>query len=310
MLFIIIASIILFSIMGVGFYLIHKEIKKSEVKFSGNKFKTSTSVQEELGFEEIRNGILALGNHRYRLVIEVFAVNYRLQSEIEQDRIESGFNQFINSLSWPVQIHIQSRKLDMSDLINKQNSKISRVVDKYPQLKHYAESYINNISNLPEFIGTNVVKRNYIIIGYDGVGSLAKLTDDEKFNEAARELSNRMTTITDGLKRIGVKCKPLNSLELAELLFSTWNKDRVGHENKIISGESFNTAVKGIYDYIPPKTTEEKAWDILLGLETMINNDEENGENPVLGQIIAAINNLKKTADNETDPVISKSIPA
>lgn len=303
----IILGIFVFVAIGVVGWLIFKELKKSEMKFSGSKNATTKSVQEELGFKDIRSGIIDLGNHCYRLVCEVGAINYRLRSETEQETIELRFNQFVTSLSWPIQIYIQSRKLDNTDLVNNERLLVEQTISEFPQLKDYAEKHLDNLTDLPKFIGTNIIKKNYIIIPYDGVGALEKLTDEEKYEEAIRELSNRMSTIMDGLKRIGIICRPLDSLQLAELLFTTFNRDRIGQHKAILTGDLMELSVKSIFNYAPPISLEDKVHDILTGLETYIKT-ESDGNNPKIQAFLDNLSEINKTS-LFNDDLTSNTVP-
>jgi hypothetical protein len=55
--------------------------------------------------------------HEYRALLEVSSVNYALKTEGEQEAILAGYRAFLNSLTFPLQILVQVRPLDLAPYI-------------------------------------------------------------------------------------------------------------------------------------------------------------------------------------------------
>ena len=71
------------------------------------------STQKYLPIAGIRNDSLILKDGTLRGVLLCSSINFSLKSEQEQKGIVAGYISFINSLKWPIQIIIQSRKLNI-----------------------------------------------------------------------------------------------------------------------------------------------------------------------------------------------------
>ncbi|TSC91475.1 MAG: hypothetical protein CEN92_255 [Candidatus Berkelbacteria bacterium Licking1014_96] len=84
---------------------------------------TAPSTQNYLDIEEIHNGVVILKNGGLRMVLMVSAINFSLKSEGEQNAIIYSFQGFLNSLAFPIQIVMQSRRLDLSSYLAKLKSK-------------------------------------------------------------------------------------------------------------------------------------------------------------------------------------------
>ena len=68
---------------------------------------------------EIRNDSLIMKDGTLRVVLMVSSINFALKSAEEQQAIISAYMQFLNSYDYPIQIVIQSRKLDINKYLEK-----------------------------------------------------------------------------------------------------------------------------------------------------------------------------------------------
>ena len=78
-----------------------------------------SSTQEYLDIEEIHNGVIILKNASMRVVLMVSTVNFALKSEDEQNAIIYAYQNFLNSLPFPIQMVMQSRRIDLSGYLSK-----------------------------------------------------------------------------------------------------------------------------------------------------------------------------------------------
>src|SRR3989344_7914881 len=78
---------------------------------------TIPSTQNLVNIQEIRDGILLLKDGSMRAVIETSAINFELRSEDEQIAITQNFQNFINSVDFPLQISVVSRRLSIDDYL-------------------------------------------------------------------------------------------------------------------------------------------------------------------------------------------------
>ena len=69
--------------------------------------------QDFLPLQEIRDGVVVLKDGSLRIILMVSSINFALKGEDEQTAILLQFQNFLNSLDFPVQLYIQSRRLDI-----------------------------------------------------------------------------------------------------------------------------------------------------------------------------------------------------
>src|SRR5882672_1123291 len=82
--------------------LTRKENCMSVLRKSNKK----VSSRQQIDIREIKDGVLILPNHRYRVVLHVSPVNFELRSEDEQDAIIETYESFLNSVGVPLQVLI------------------------------------------------------------------------------------------------------------------------------------------------------------------------------------------------------------
>jgi hypothetical protein len=210
-----------------------------------------SSTQENVSVAGIKDGVVILKNGQYRIILSASAINFDLKSEQEQNSIIFNYQSFLNSLHFPIEILISSKKLDLTPYLNR----IKKLSEKQTNelLKIQTEDYIDFVSQLINL--ANIMKKSfYVVVGYQpltvsGGGLLDKLfkksesdsqikVSEEDFNRYAGELRQRATTVAQGLGSIGLHCKQLTTEEIIELLYGTYNPEVAGKER--LSGEATN----------------------------------------------------------------------
>lgn len=203
------------------------------------------STQNALEIAEIRDGIVIMNDGSFRSVIMVKSINFDLMSQQEQEAVEYSYQGFLNSLYFPVQIFIRSQKVDLQPYINKLD-KIRTEHDNM-LLALMMDDYITYIANLSA--QTNIMdKRFYVIIPYfpvidaqhaitasknlfSGIANLFNnkqqhvVVNEADLNKAKDELRNRVQAVLAGLMQCGVQGLPLDTQELIELYYDTYNPD-------------------------------------------------------------------------------------
>ena len=203
------------------------------------------STQNSLQIAEVRDGIVIMNDGSFRSVVMVKSINFDLMSPQEQEAVESGYQGFLNSLYFPIQIFIRSQKVDLRPYIEKLD-KIRTEHDNM-LLALLMEDYIGYIGNLSE--QTNIMdKKFYIVIPFFPVVNVQKgLTQSKNFlgglggvfrpkeqhvtiNEAdlenaKTELRNRVQAVLAGVRQCGIQGLPLDTQELIELYYDTYNPD-------------------------------------------------------------------------------------
>lgn len=212
------------------------------------------STQNYLDIEEIHNGVVILKNGGMRMVLMVSAINFALKSEEEQNAIIYSFQGFLNSLSFPIQIVMQSRRLDLSAYLAKLKTKNKE--EENPLIRLQMADYISFVEQLLT-VANIMEKKFYVVIPYQPVivkkenilqkiGNIfkgnAKKTEIVDFELHRKELAHRTEVVAAGLGSVSLRAVQLNTLELAELYYSSYNPE-LATRQKIFSLADITTPV-------------------------------------------------------------------
>ena len=207
-------------------------------------------------FDKIANDMIYQNKgERYTMVIQCKGINYNLMSEIEQMAIEEGFIMFLNTLKFPIQLYVQTRSLNLKDIIDGYKDKVRELRTDVEQIQakmrearakgntnlfeklRYEERRKMNVleygADISEYIGRMSLNKNvlqqktYVIVSYyaNENGSLSNYSKEEIDDMCFQELFTRSQSVMRSLAASEVTGKILNSEELAELLYIAYNRD-------------------------------------------------------------------------------------
>ena len=214
------------------------------------------SIYKFMEFDSITdNMIIRKNREQFIMVIECKGINYDLLSNDEKSAVELGFISFLNTIRTPIQLYVQTRKLDMSNLLNSYSRRTDamleevRKIDAQIQLAkqngndelikklsfdrkrkmnivEYSESieeYTNKINDSQYMLQ----QKTYIVVSYyaSEIGETKKYSDIELNDLVFSELFTRTQTILNALTSSEITGKVLNSEELAELLYVAYNRE-------------------------------------------------------------------------------------
>lgn len=196
------------------------------------------STQAHLNFAEVRDGIVIMRDGSLRMIVMCSPTNYDLKSASEKDAIEYAYQGFLNGLHFPIQICIQSRRIDLDGYLDDLDQKLADQTN--PLLAGLMEDYIYNIRDLLNQV--NIMdKRFYVVVPYfvaeaakgnvfKSLGATLSPPKDVtqtsvEFEERKRELIQRTNTVAQGLASIGVRAAVLRTQEVIELFYSSYNVD-------------------------------------------------------------------------------------
>ena len=108
-------------------------------KASESKKNNPSSTQNTLLFSEMRENMMIMHDASFRAVVECESINFDLMSSREREAVEYSYQNFLNSLYFPVQILIRSRRVDIGPYIDRlvtirrsqDNMMLSRLMDDY-----------------------------------------------------------------------------------------------------------------------------------------------------------------------------------
>ncbi len=200
------------------------------------KKNTTASTQTALDVQEVRDDVIVLKNGALRSVLLVSSLNFDLKSGEEQDAIIFQYQNFLNSLDFPVQILISSRRFDIRPYIEILKQKENH--QKNELLRFQITEYQTFIKNLAE-VSNIMSKFFYIVVPFSPVedknpGLFRKLStlfnptstilEKRSFFETYKnQLWQRVDHIIFSLSQTGLKVAPLETKELIELLYNSYN---------------------------------------------------------------------------------------
>ena len=211
--------------------------KPKQVKQS-TKPKAGPPTSSYLEIDEIHDNCVVMKDGSLRAVFLCSSVNFALKSEDEQNATIQAYVTFLNSLEAPLQIVVQSRKLNIDGYLAKletmeksQANELLRV-----QTAEYL-AYIHELISL----GDIMTKRFYVVVPYDHradqrrsfwrrllsvlqAASSLKLSREE-FTRYAEALDRRAGYIASGLTSMGLKAVRLDTQGLIELYYTTYNPE-------------------------------------------------------------------------------------
>ena len=203
------------------------------------------TTQNSLQIAEIRDGIIIMNDGSFRAVVMCKSINFDLMSPQEREGVEYAYQGFLNALYFPVQIFVRSQKVDLRPYIERLDK--IRTEHENMLLALLMEDYIAFMSNLST--QTNIMdKKFYIVIPYfpqvdvqkalsqsknflTGVVSLFNskeqhvVINEDDLEKAKTELRNRVQAALSGLLQSGIQGLPLDTQELIELFYDTYNPD-------------------------------------------------------------------------------------
>ena len=203
------------------------------------------STQNTLQIAEIRDGIVIMNDGSFRSVVMVKSINFDLMSTQEQEAVEYSYQGFLNSLYFPIQIFVRTKKVDLQPYLERLD-KIRTEHDNM-LLALLMDDYIAYMDDLSQ--QTNIMdKKFYIVIPFFPHDDIQKALTESKnlltglvglFNtkeqhvvinegdlEAAKtELRNRVQSVLSGLLQCNIQGLPLDTQELIELYYDTYNPD-------------------------------------------------------------------------------------
>ena len=85
---------------------------------TASKKSNNVSTQQYLDILEIKDDTVIMRDGTIRAVLEVSSINFALKSEDEQNAIINSYVNFLNNISTPIQIVVQSRDLNIDNYLN------------------------------------------------------------------------------------------------------------------------------------------------------------------------------------------------
>ena len=196
------------------------------------------STQHSLALAEIKSDTLVMKDGTLRSVLMVSSINFALKNEDEQNAIVSNYVSFLNSLEYPLQIIIQSRKLNIKPYLE-QLTKMEREQSN-DLLRTQIADYRSFVAELVS-LGNIMNKNFFVVVPYDPLSNkkrsfwsrLSEVVNpaitvklkEKRFLERKHDLDMRVRIVEAGLRGMGLEVARLDTQSLIELLYNTFNPD-------------------------------------------------------------------------------------
>lgn len=200
---------------------------------------TGPTTQDFIPVKEIRDGIVVLEDGSLRAVLLASAINMALKSADEQQAIIMQFQAFLNSVEFPIQIAVQSRRHDIKPYL----LTLERRIEQQPEelLRLQTREYIEFIKWFTDSVNI-MSKKFYIVVPYTGSAFANQSSDKsiiekffgsgrsssfreqaERFEEQRSQLEQRVAIVKNGLSRFGVRSEQVNTEQAIEVFYNMFN---------------------------------------------------------------------------------------
>lgn len=215
---------------------------------------TAQATQQHVNIAQIKDGVVFTRTGGLRAILEVKPVNFALKSEADQNVIVGQYQNFLNALQFPVQILAQSRRLDLHPYLKSLRDYTDTI--QVELLRVQAIDYIDFIAKLTTL--ANIMdKKFYFIVPYDPapiekVGMLGKVFGKQRkivVKFGSKELTGFLTTLKErvsvvrqGLTAMQLETHELNTQEVIELYYRTYNPEE-GSEERLTKVEEIEAPI-------------------------------------------------------------------
>jgi type IV secretory pathway VirB4 component len=202
------------------------------------------SSQEFVPIKDIRDGIIILNDGSLRAILMTSSLNFGLKSAEEQAAIIIQFQNFLNSLEFPIQISVQSKRLDIRPYLQmlKEREKV-QVID---AMKIQVHEYIEFIKRFTD--QSNIMSKSFFVtVPYSGarvktmksgggglwgiLGGKGEKKEEKGespsvdlgFEESRVQLEQRVSIVEQGLSRCDLRTTRLGTEEVTELFYRKFN---------------------------------------------------------------------------------------
>lgn len=233
-----------------------KEIKDSQKNVGTFNGITKEEINKLLEFDEIKDDmIIRKNNEQFVMVIQCKGINYDLLSEEEKMSVEAGFVQFLNTLRFPIQLYVQTRSVNLKNILEEYQAKVDTISDSIRKLEEQKKEAVRignaereerltfeirrkqNVleygQDMASYVGRMSLNKNvlqqktYVVLSYfaNEAGNISNYSKEEVRNICFSELYTRCQSVIRSLGTAQVFGRVLDSEEIAELLYIAYNRD-------------------------------------------------------------------------------------
>ena len=302
-----------------------KEEKKDNKTSDKKALYKKEDVFKFMEFDRILDNMIVQNNgSRFTMAIKCKGINYDLMSEVEQLAVEEGFITFLNTLKYPIQLYVQAQNIDLKSVVEKYKENTVSIATEYDEINREYSKLASNfdvdekklekvskerdsIINVYEYsqdmikyvekmsLNKSLLQRNfYVLISYSTseIPAVDKFNKDEIVEMCFSELTTRCQAIISALTSCSVSGNILTSNELADLLYSAYNRDDKG---LMSVQEALDSGVFRLYS-----TSEDAIYKKTVALNDYLNSEAKIRALEAMRDVIAS-DELKTPASKVLD---------
>jgi len=203
--------------------------------------KPGVPSQKFLDVAEIRDDIVIMRDGTLRVILLVSSINFSLKSVDEQNAIVQAYMQFLNGLDYPIQVVIQSRRMNIDHYMQQLDESEKTITNDLliRQIRDYRD-FVKQLVHL----GDIMQKRFYVVVPLNPAtdkgtvqrGFVQRITEifsptivgkltEERFQKLKFDLSLRVNQITGGLSSMSLNAAQLDTQSLIEMLYTVYNPE-------------------------------------------------------------------------------------
>lgn len=188
--------------------------------------KIRASTQRFTEIEDIVEEVVLLSGGNACSIIEVKASNFALLSQEEQAAKISAYGSLLNSLSFPIQILICNKRIDISSYLKFLDGEAQKTaLLQNEKLENYIKLYRGFVAEMTK---VNIVldKAFYIVVPYSHLekGAAGALKREDFLLSAKAALRTKADSLLAQLERLSLKARVLEKEELILLFYNFYNQ--------------------------------------------------------------------------------------
>ena len=208
--------------------------------------KPGVPSQRYLDIAEIKEDVIVMKDGTLRAVLLVSSINFALKSVDEQNAIVQAYMQFLNAIDFPIQIVIQSRRMNIDDYMRKLQEAEKTQTNEL--LRRQIADYRDYVKQLVD-LGDIMQKKFFVVVPLDPTtnkqkGFFERLSEiltpsvairlsDTIFKKNKESLMLRVNTVVSGLSSMSLNAAMLDTQSLIELFYTVYNPELFENERLV-----------------------------------------------------------------------------
>ncbi len=207
------------------------------------KNKNQISTQQHIPFSAVYDDVVVTKKGQFCQILMVNSVNFGLKSEEEQNAIIAQYQSFLNSLTFPIQIVMHSKRLDLTNYIKDLEMRVGQEPNEL--IRYQIQEYSDFVQKLISI--ANIMDKKFFVVvpqlmsttelsggglsGVFGNPNVHLQVPLKRFLKIKEELVQRSNVIISGLSSMGITSQILSTKQIIEVFYRTYNPEDAAKES-------------------------------------------------------------------------------